>query len=117
MIPSFRPLSLRDPLNQPNWNAGGLARVLQLPMPEDDVVHDIRPAVKMGADDGANPLCIPSSISARNIWFRDASIRKLNFGICLMFSTAASWGYYGGLVNSLLVLPYCERLSRNLSMN
>jgi hypothetical protein len=41
-------------------------------------------------------------------WIKDSGLRKLNLGIFFMYSTAASAGYIGNLVNSLLVLPECK---------
>ncbi|KAI9735938.1 MAG: hypothetical protein M1834_001404 [Cirrosporium novae-zelandiae] len=50
-------------------------------------------------------------------WIRDPGLRKLNLGITLMFCSAASNGFDGGLINGLLALPYFTANVGNLSTN
>jgi len=47
-------------------------------------------------------------IKLSTMWLRDKGLRRLNFGIGLMFATGASTGYIGSLTNGLLILPYCK---------
>ncbi|KAJ5675486.1 hypothetical protein N7462_008383 [Penicillium macrosclerotiorum] len=49
------------------------------------------------------------------MWLRDPGLRKLNFLIFLMFSTGASTGYVGSLINGLQVLPFFTIFTQNLS--
>lgn len=41
-------------------------------------------------------------------WFKDKGLRRLNFGLMLMFASAAANGYDGALMNGLLTLPMCK---------
>lgn len=41
-------------------------------------------------------------------WIRDKGLRRLNFGVVLMFASAAANGYDGALMNGLLTIPMCE---------
>ena len=41
-------------------------------------------------------------------WIHDPGLRKLNFGLGLMFASAAANGYDGSLMNGLLAIPRCE---------
>lgn len=40
-------------------------------------------------------------------WMKDPGLRKLNFGIGLMFFSAAANGFDGSLMNGLLAIPRC----------
>ncbi|KAJ5097107.1 hypothetical protein N7456_007828 [Penicillium angulare] len=68
----------------------------------------------MSRDVEASDKGVTSSIS-RSIWFRDAGIIKLNFGICFMFASSASVGYTASLINGLLVLPYFVTFAKDFS--
>lgn len=49
-----------------------------------------------------------SFIKLSTMWLKYKGLRRLNLGIGLMFSTGASTGYIGSLINGLLILPYCK---------
>lgn len=51
---------------------------------------------------------LPNNTNAS--WFKDKGLRRLNFGVILMFASAAANGYDGALMNGLLALPMCEYL-------
>lgn len=51
---------------------------------------------------------LPNNTNAS--WFKDKGLRRLNFGVILMFASAAANGYDGALMNGLLTLPMCEYL-------
>lgn len=48
---------------------------------------------------------LPNNTNAS--WFKDRGLRRLNFGVILMFASAAANGYDGALMNGLLTLPMC----------
>ncbi|KAJ5569285.1 hypothetical protein N7450_011771 [Penicillium hetheringtonii] len=49
------------------------------------------------------------------MWLKYKGLRRLNLGIGLMFSTGASTGYIGSLINGLLILPYFSIFTNGLS--
>ncbi|KAK6826960.1 hypothetical protein RU639_004469 [Aspergillus parasiticus] len=51
-------------------------------------------------------------------WFKDKGLRRLNFGLMLMFASAAANGYDGALMNGLLTLPmFAKNVGENISSN
>lgn len=49
---------------------------------------------------------LPNNVNAR--WYKDSGLRRLNFGVLLMFASAAANGYDAALMNGLLAIPMCE---------
>ena len=49
---------------------------------------------------------LPNNTDAN--WLKDKGLRRLNFGLILMFASAAANGYDAALMNGLLTLPMCE---------
>lgn len=47
------------------------------------------------------------SNNTKDRWIKDPGLRRLNLGVCLMFTSAAANGYDGSLMNGLLTLPLC----------
>lgn len=51
-------------------------------------------------------------------WLRDKGLRRLNFGVLLMFASAAANGYDGALMNGLLTIPmYSKNIGEHISSN
>lgn len=46
--------------------------------------------------------------NVRSTWIKDPGLRRLNFGVGLMFCSAAANGFDGSLMNGLLALPQCQ---------